>query len=231
MKASIARFDAHYEVAFSRPAFSRIASFSQVIEPIYDAFKAETLIPSDAIRLDTGNTIATAGVTLTLFSGLSVFEAKLDGYKAHFLDLRSPEAIDQAKRHAKLFEAAICGFLPDGVPGHSRIVTPSWLTVEGGPSAAEALVRNLTWLPESHDPFEIGATNVRSLVKFQCLNTDDLWTVGVTLDKSALPEAHLFVEISAEYASSTQFETFDQKAEHLSTITRSVIDKLGLVVE
>ena len=231
MKARIARFDAHYEVAFSRPAFSRIASFSQIIEPIYDAFGTDTPIPSDAIKLESGNTIATAGVTLTLFSGLTVFEAKLDGYKAHFLDLRSPEAIDQAKRHAKLFEAAICGFLADGVPGHSRIVTPSWLTVEGGQNAAETLVRNLTWLPEAHDPFEIGATNVRSLVKFECLNTDDLWTVGITMDKSALPEAHLFLELSAEYKSDSQFDTFDKKADHLSTVTRSVIDKLGLIVE
>ena len=231
MKARIARFDAHYEVTFSRPAFSRIASFSQIIETIYDAFSAETPIPSDAIQLENGNTIATAGVTLTLFSGLSVFEAKLDGYKAHFLDLRSPEAIDRAKRHANLFEAAISAFLPDGAPGHSRIVTPSWFVIDGGIDAAETLIRSLTWLPESHDPFQIGATNVRSLVKFECFNTDDLWTVGVTLDKSALLEAHLFVEIAAEYSSGSQFDTFDKKTEHLSTVSRSVIDSLGLIVE
>ena len=231
MKARIARFDVHYEVAFSRPAFSHIASFAQIIEPIYDTFSAETPIPSDAIELETGNTIDTAGVTLTLFSGFSVFEAKPDGYKAHFLDLRSPEAIDQAKRHATLFESAVCGFLTDGVPGLSRFVTPSWLTVEGGMSAADALVRNLTWSPESQDPFQIGATNVRSLVKFECSNTDDLWTVGITMDRSALPEAHLFLEISAAYTSGTHFDNFDKKAEHLSTVAGAVIGKLGLIVE
>ena len=112
MKAQIVRIDARYEVAFSRPAFSQIASFAKIIEAIYDAFSSELKIPSDAIRLENGNTIATAGVTLTLFSGVSVFEAKLDGFKAHLLDLRSPETIDQAKRHINLFEGSLLTLSP-----------------------------------------------------------------------------------------------------------------------
>lgn len=231
MKARIARFDVHYEVNFSRPAFSRIASFSQIIEPIYDAFCSEMSIPSDAIKLEIGNSIDTAGVTLTLFSGLSVFEAKLDGYKAHIIDLRSRESIDQAKRHAKQFETAICGFMADGTPGLSKLITPSWLRLEGGVSAADAFVRNLTWLPESNDPFQIGTTNVRSMVKFECSSTDEQLTVGVTVDRSALREADLFLEISTEFGVGTQFDNFDKKIDHLNSLTRSVFDKLGLEME
>ena len=231
MKARIARFDAYYEVAFYRPAFSRIASFSQIIEPIYDAFSAEVLIPPDAIKLENGNTIATAGVTLTLFSGFSSFEARLDGYKARFLDLRSPEAIDQAKRHAKLFESAVRGFLTDGIPAHWKLITPSWLTVDGGMDAAGDLIRRLTWLPGSRDPFEIGSTEVSSQVRFDCFNTEDLWTVRITVDKSAMPDTHLFLEISSEFGPGSHFNTLDKQAEHLSIISKSVIDKLGLVVE
>ncbi len=231
MKARTARFDAHYEVAFHRPAFSRIASFSQIIEPIYDAFSSEVPIPPDAIKLENGDTIATAGVTLTLFSGFGLFEARLDGYKARFLDLRSPGAIDQAKRYAKLFESAVCGFLTDGIPAHWRLIIPSWLTVDGGMDAAEDLIRRLTWLPESHDPFEIGSTEVSSQVRFDCFNTEDLWTVRVTVDKSAMPDTHLFLEISGEYAQGSHFDTLDKQAEHLSIVSKLVIDKLGLVVE
>lgn len=231
MKAKIARFDVHYEVNFSRPAFSRIDSFSQIIEPIYDAFSSEISIPSDAIELEAGNTIDTAGVTFTLFSGFSEFEAKLDGYKAHFLDLRSQETIDRAKRHAKLFEMAISGFLSDGIPELTRIVAPSWLILDGGASAADALVRNLTWLPESNDPFQIGTTNVRSMVYFECSNTDDQLTVGVSVRKSVLEEAHLFLEISTEYGIGTQFDDFDKKVGHLNFVAQSVFEKLGLELE
>ncbi len=230
MNARIVRSDTHYEVGFSRPAFSRITSFAQIIEPIYDAFCTEFEIPSDAISLENGNTIATAGVTLTLFSGLSVFEAKLDGFKAHFLDLRSSDAIDRAKRHARLFEDVVCGFLADGVPAHSRLVTPSWLSIEGGIPAAEALVRRLTWLPDSDDPFEIEATNTRSLVKFECSN-NQLWQIGITADKSALHEADLFLELSGEYASGSHFDSFDDKANHLGRVSRAAIGKLGLILE
>lgn len=231
MRARTVRFDAYYEVAFNRPAFNHIASFSQIIEPIYDAFSPEVRIPSDAIKLENGDTIATAGVTLTLFSGFSLFEARLDGYKARFLDLRSPEAIDQAKRHAKLFESAVHGFLTDGIPAHWRLITPSWLMVDGGMDAAEDLIRGLTSLPESHDPFEIGSTKVSSQVRFDCSNTEDLWTVRVTVDKSAIPDTHLFLELSGEYTAGSRFNTLDKQAEHLSIVSKPVIDKLGLVVE
>jgi len=230
MNARIVRFDAHYEVGFSRPAFSRITSFAQIIEPIYDAFCSEFELSSDAISLENGNTIATAGVTLTLFSGLIVFEAKLDGYKAHFLRLRSSDTIDRAKRHAKLFEDVICGFLTDGVPAHSRLVTPSWLTIEGGIPAAETIVRRLTWLPDSDDPFRIEATNTHSLVKFECSN-DDFWKIGITVDKSAIQEADLFLELSGEYASSSHFDSFDDRANHLTAVWRAVLDKFELTVE
>lgn len=231
MRARIARFDAYYEVVFNRPAFSRVASFSQIIEPIYDAFSAEVLIPPDAIKLENGNTISTSSVTLTLFSGFTSFEARLDGYKARFLDLRSPEAIDQAKRHAKLFESAVRGFLTDGIPAHWRLTIPSWLTVDGGADVARDLIRSLTWLPESHDPFEIGSTEVSSQVRFDCFHTEDLWTVRIAVDKSALPDTHLFLEISGEYARGSHFDTLDKQAEHLSIVSKPVIDKLGLEVE
>ena len=231
MKARIVRIDAHYEVMFSRPAFSQMASFSRIVELIHDAFSSELVVPSDAISVENGNTIATAGVTLTLFSGLSVFEAKLDGYKAHFLDLRSSDAINRAKRHAKLFEDTISGFLADSVPGHSRLIIPSWLVVEGGVAAAEALARRLAWLPDSDDPFQIGATNTRSLVKFECLNNDDLWKIGIMVDKSAIAEAELFLELSGEYASGCHFDSIDDKANHLATISWAVIDKLDITVE
>ena len=46
MRARIVRLDAHYEVAFPCPTFSPIASFFQIIEPIYDAFSSELVVPS-----------------------------------------------------------------------------------------------------------------------------------------------------------------------------------------
>lgn len=230
MKVSVARSDAYYEVAFHRPAFSRIASFSQIVEPIYDAFSPEVPISPEAIKLEDGNTIATAGVTLTLFSGFSLFEARLDGYNARFQDLRSSEAIDQAKRHAQLFESAVCGFLADGIPAHWRLIIPSWLTVDGGMEEAEGLIRRLTWLPESNDPFEIGSTKVSSQVRFDCFNKEDLYTVRVSVDKSAMPDTHLFLEISSEYVQGSAFNTLDKQAEHLSIVWNSVVNKLGLEV-
>lgn len=231
MKARTVRLDAHYEVAFHRPAFSRIASFAQIIEPIHDAFNVEVTIPSDAIVLETGNTIATASATLTLSSGLSKFEARLDGYKVHFLDLRSSADIERAKRHTRLFENAVSGFLSDGIPAHSRIVTPIWLEVDGAMEAAESFVRRFAWASDSDDPLQIGATRTSSSVKFQCSNMDDQWTYGITLDKSVLPGTHLFMEIDAGYSSGSQYNSLNKEVEHFTEVTHSVIDKLGLVVE
>ena len=231
MKATVVRLDAYYEVTFARPAFNRVGSFAQIIEPIHDALSAETLIPADAIKFENGNTFASATVLVTLFSGNGIFEARLDGYKTHFLDLRSLEEVDRAKRCAMRFEEASSEFLSDGTPGNWRLVLPSWLTVDGGTEAAEELIRSLTSLPENDDPFKIGATKTLSHVKFEFLNTERSWAVGLTVDKSALPEAHLFLEISSGYTSDVEFDTFEKKVDHISTVFRSVSNRLGLILE
>ncbi len=231
MKAHTVRLDAIYEVTFSRPAFEQMALFGRIIEPIYDAFCSDFLIDSDAIHLESGNTIANLRVTLTLLSGDIVFEARLDGYRAHFLNLRSLEAIQQAKKYISLFESVIYDFFTNAVPKRSRYLTPSWLTVEGGRMATETLVRSLTWLPKVDDPFQIGATKTSSVVKYACFNNDNKWQINITLDKSVLPEADLFLELSGEYELGTPFDSFDRLSEHLSTTSKSVIDKLNLTIQ
>ena len=193
MKATIARFDASYEVDFARPAFSHVGSFAQIIEPIYDALSSEFHIPSNAIKLEDGNTISTAIVTVTLPSENGEFQARLDGFKVYFFGLKSIEEANRARRSSMMFESAILEFMRDGSPTSWKISLPSWLIVEGGSDATEALVRSLTWLSGSTDPFEIGAANTLSHVKFDCINVEQSWAVGITVDKSALPDADLFL--------------------------------------
>ena len=233
MKASINRLDAVYEVEFRRPAFSRVTSFVEILEPLYDTFSREVRIPSDAIRIENGDSISTAGITFDLFSGKFLFEIKLDGYKAEFYDLHSKEDTELAKRYAMLFEEVVSEFMKDGYPQLWKILVPCWISIKDPNSVeiAEQLIRNLTWLPDSHDPFEIGASSVSSLVKFDCVNFEELWSVGILLNKSVLPESDLFVDFSGEYMSGTQFESFDQKIEHLSSVSASVFNKLGLTLE
>lgn len=231
MKATIVRFDAYYDVSFGRPAFSRLGSFAQIIEPIHDALSGEVLIPSNAISLENGNTIATAVVTVTLFSGNGILEARLDGYKTHFLDLRSSEDIDKAKRCAMLFEGAAGEFLSDGIPATWKLVMPSWLSIDGGIDAAQELVRSLTWLPGNEDPFAIGATKTLSHVKFECLNTEQSWIIGVSVDKSVLPSADLFLEVSSGYTSGSEYDTFEKKLDHIAAVMKSIFNTLGLTVD
>ena len=231
MKASIARFDAHYEVAFTRPAFSRIGSFAQILEPIYDALSEELAIPSDAIKIETGDSVASAVVTVTLFSGNCVFEVRLDGYKAHFLNLITTDHMNNVKRYTKSFEDAVSGFLTDGQPASWKISVPYWLKIESGVDAAEHLIDRLTWLPGNHDPFGIGSTKTESRVHFECINTENLWAIGVTVEKSALPNTDLFYEISANYIPGSHFDNFDKKTEHIETLNGVIAKKLDLEIE
>ena len=225
------RFDVHYEAAFRRPIFSRMTSFLQIIEPIYDSFSAESKIPLDAISVENGNTIAAAGVTLKLFSGRSMFEVRLDGYRVHFYDLTSSERTGQAIRHARLFEEAIYGFLSDPLIGHSKLVMPSWIKLEAGDAAANSLMRKLAWHPSSSDPFEIGATSTLSLVKFECTHQEDYCRTGIAVDKSALPEADLFLEISREYTLDSLYRSFEDKLTQLASVRRTILNKLSIAEE
>ena len=230
MKARILRLDASYEVTFSRPVFSRLASFAQIIEPIHDALSREITIPPDAVTVENGNSIATASVSVTLPFGNSVLEARLDGYRAHFVDLRSPEDTDRARRHVERFEEAVLAFLSDGAPKVWTLTTPYWLMLDDGGPAAERILRSLTWLPDDADPFRLGATNTQSQVRFTCSNMPGLWTAVITLDKSALPSADLFVEVSGIYGPGCGFNTLGERADHLSALSKSIADRLSLDV-
>ena len=229
MDARVGRTDYHCEVVFARPAFSRVGSFTQVIEPVYDAFTGAGIpIPADALCVENGNSIATARVTLSLHSGIQTFEARLDGFEAHFLDLRSPEASTKARESVGLFGNAVCGFLSDGVPDCSTITVPTWLKVDGGYDAADALVRSLAWKTDSNDPFGIGAHTVPSQATFSCTNLDTNWTASIMIARSLLPDTQLFLQVGAEYRPGSGPENFVDRAEHVAEIWNSVAESIGL---
>ncbi len=231
MDARVGRSDFHCEVVFARPAFSRVASFTQVIEPVYDAFTGAGIpIPADALCVENGNSIATAKVTLSLLSGLQTFEARLDGFEAHFLDLRSAEAVAQARESVKLFGDAVCGFLSDGRPDRYTITVPTWLKVDGGYDAADALVRNIAWKTDSTDPFRVGAHTVTSQVTFACTNLDANWAAHIAIARSQLPDTDLFLQVAADYGPASRLKKLVDRAEHVAEIWNSVAGSIGLTV-
>ena len=198
MDARVVRSDVHCEVVFARPAFSRVASFTKLIEPVYDAFTGAGIpIPADALCVENGNSMATAKVTLSLLSGFQTFEARLDGFEAHCLDLRSPEAIAHAKNSVRLFGNAVCEFLSDGLPDRYTITTPTWLTVDGGYDVADALVRSLALKTDSNDPFGIDAHTAPLQATFSCRNLDANWNATIMIAKSQLPDTQLFLQVAS----------------------------------
>ena len=232
MKATVERFDVIYDVDFFRPAFNRIGTFTQILEPIYDALSRELYIPPDAIRVESGNTIASAFVTITLFSGKWVFEARMDGYKAAFFDLHTTEDLSKAKRCIYFFEDAVSKFLDNEGLAIWRIEVLSWLKFEnGGVDAAVDLVNQLTWLSGDHDPFQIGSTKTESRVKFECSNKEKFWEVWITLAKSVLPDTDLFYEVSATYNQGSQYDSLDKKSEHFEKLFKAITEKLDLELE
>ena len=232
MKANVKRFDVNYEVEYSRPAFNQISTFTQILEPIYDALSGELHIPSDAIRVESGNTIATAYVAITLFSGKWVFEARLDGYKAVFIDLQTTTDLNNAERYIDIFEDAVSRFLNNGKPENWRIRVPSWVKFEdNGVDVAVDLVNHLTWIQGNVDPFQIGSTKTESLVKIGSLNKEQLWEVWVTLEKSALPDTDLFYEVFATYYQGSQYDSLEKKSEHFENLFKVIAEKINLDLE
>ena len=231
MNAQLHRCDLRYEVAFQRPAFDHLASFAQIIGPIYDALSPELDIPPEALKVETGNSIDTALVALTLPSNLIEFQVRLDGYRATMLDRRSTDSIEQAQRQARLFETSVHQFLPNCKLQRARLVMSTWLTLHGGMSQLKGIINNLANLPSSSDPFAIGADHTRSIVKFECSNANANWIVGIMLDKSVLPDADLFLEVAGDYNCGPQFSSFGSMNNHLTSVQRSVLETLQLAME
>ena len=137
-----------------------------------------------------------------------------------------------AKRYIELFEHAVSRFLNNGKPANWRIGVPSWLKIEdSGVDAAVDLVNHLTFFLGNVDPFQIGSTKSESRVKFDCLNKEQLWGVLVTVEKSALPDADLFYEVSATYYQGSQYDNLEKKSEHFVNFFTAIAEKINLELE
>ena len=147
------------------------------------------------------------------------------------MNLRYPDDFNFAERCTKIFENAVAGFLNDGRAALCRMITSSWLTLEGGMSAAEGLLSSLTSIGETPDPFQINSTKTTTRVKFDFLNTDELWSVALTLEKSAMPGTDLFFEVAGEYLSESRFSDFDARITHMRHVSAQIANNLKLESE
>ena len=151
---------------------------------------------------------------------------------AHLFDLRSPKAIDRAKKSTRLIGNAVCEFLSDGLPDRDTIMTPTWLTFDGGHNydVAGALVRRLALKTDSNDRFGIGAHTARSQATFSCTNLNMSWTASIMIAKSPLPDTQLFMRVAAERRQGSRTENFVDSVEHVAEIWNSAVGSLGLTV-
>ena len=172
--------------------------------------------------------VAVLKVTLSLVSGFQTFEARLDGFEAHFLDRLSPTAGAQARESVTLLGYDVFGFLSDGVPDQCTITIPTWLKADGGYDAADALIRSYAWKTDSNVPFGIGAHRVPSQATFSCTNLDTNWTASIMIARSLLPDTQLFLQVGAEYRPGSGPENFVDRAEHVAEIWNSVAESIGL---
>ena len=232
IKASIARSNIYYRVDFARPVFKHISTFPRIIEPIYDAFCQEIPQFAEMIQLNSGNTVATNSVVVTLSSEKNLLQATLSGYDTHFCDLRSNEII-QAKRFSKNFEEAVSSFLEEGEPAKWQLIHSIWIALESKNAHHETnrILNLFSRDSQGNVPFGIGTIETCSQVSFNCLNEDDKWRVGIQLEQSAFRDSNLFLQMSVQYKTGVQFDTFERKFDHLSQATETVTDKLGLTLD
>ena len=237
MEASIFRIDASYEVSFRIPALSQIGALSLFYKSLYEVFNQELRLPSDAIELQNGTSIATTAVVLTLPNGAGILEAKLDGFKAKFQDLSiQADEINRSIQYVKLFETAVKEFFADPSLEYCSLVVPVWLTIDESDNteSVEKLLRSLTRQSDSDDPFNIGATRVCPHLLFKCHNQEEYWDVGIHLEVSELPGSHLYVgfvggySMSSQHLIDSQYANIEKQVEHLQSVSESVFDHLNL---
>ena len=235
MESRISAIDFRYKVEFARPAFSQIGTFTQIIEPLYDAFFDEIPNISEAIELKIGNTIASSSVVLPIRTGsaFSLLEVKLDQLEARSTKVETSQEIGRIVRHIDLFESAVYQYFTNVVPAMWSFQSSFWLVLdEDNPiEKCEYLIRKFSFSPESHDLFEIGATRVRSKIALDCINDEDQWNVEIFLDRSVLIDSHLFLQINGNYKSDPEMDSFEKKFDYLFDVLGSIVAKLGLTLK
>lgn len=222
------RIDVTYELAFLKPAFRLAGGLVPLLSALHEELSRRFALNLSEVRPLAGTSMAEVGARVTLFNGQGVLTVAPERFTAQFHSLTGRDDLATAKDCVLLARSAIDRLRVDEEFGPTAYRLRTWLRCDGSNddvvSAIDRLARPLGEVGLA----DLNVTNIRHAYRAEMESAVDGWHVAITVERSAIPAANLFLSLDYVFSAQSRFTTVDEQEHLMNEHSRRVLSHFNL---
>jgi hypothetical protein len=227
MKATVQRLDVLHELSF-QPAFVLARNASETLQNFYTIIAPRYAIPVEHVAVNAANILSEWFIRIGLFENLAALELRINKMTLRFPQSQAAEGVKAVKDVTMLAHDALRKAVPDVRSAQTAFSLSSWMALEGGTDAAQAFLRKRAMPQSCIDPKQLGGENATYVLRVNVPNPTEMWTVQITAEPSALPQADLFLLVQLSFGHGTQYQGVDEQILFTERLVRKVLASLEI---
>jgi hypothetical protein len=229
--ATVRRLDGTYTASFVPPMLSLVGAIPDVMKVAYGTFvERYPGIRPDALRAINTNVLAEVGVSVNLLDNRIEVLLRVDQIGVRAVNLRNDQEMRFVVDCILITHSVARKLAPTITVGSTIINVSTWIGVDGGPGQVEKILSTASRpsRPNLLRGASVGAKSVAFLPRVLLGNDQEGWQLTVGAEKSAIPEADLFVVRQYVFGPPMRYSDFEQQFAFIETSTTLISEWLGL---
>jgi hypothetical protein len=229
--ATVRRLDGTYTASFVPPMLSLAGTIPDVMKVVYGTFvERYPGIRPDALRAINTNVLAEVGVSINLLDNRIEILLRVDQIGVRAVNLRNDQEVRFVVDCILITHNAARKLAPTITIGSTIVNVSTWIGVDGGGGQVEKILSAASRPSRSNllKGASLGAKSVAFLPRVVLANDLEGWQLTVAAEKSAIPEADLFVVRQYSFGPPMRYSDFEQQFAFIQTSTNITSEWLGL---
>lgn len=229
--ATLRRLDGTYTASFVPPMLSLAGTIPDAMKVVYGTFvERYPGIRPDALRALNTNVLAEVGISINLLDNRIESLLRVDQIGVRAVNLRNDQEVRFVVDCILITHGAARKLAPTITIGSAIINVSTWISVDGGPGQAEKILSAASRPSRSNflKGASLGAKSVAFLPRVVLGNDQEGWQLTVAAEKSAIPEADLFMARQYVFGPPMRYSGFDEQFAFIQTSANIISEWLGL---
>jgi hypothetical protein len=224
--ATFRRLDGTYTASFVPPMLSLAGTIPDAMKVVYGTFvERYPGIRPDALRALNTNVLAEVGVSINPLDNRIEIVLRVDQIGVRAVNLRNDQEVRFVVDCILITHSAARKLAPTITIGSTIINVSTWIGVDGGAGQVEKILSAASRSSRSNllKGASLGAKSVAFLPRVVLGNDQEGWQLTVAAEKSAIPEADLFVVRQYIFGPPMRYADFEQQFTFIQTSARETL--------
>jgi hypothetical protein len=219
-----------YQLAFGAPVFSLSRDATAVLNTFHETFAARFPIPPKDLEAFGGNAMSDIRTRIRLFNGQVNLELFVDRFFATFENIVDPKTFGIVEECLELADQALRKIVPDTLRRNADYRRSTWFTNSEGLKAVGNLIDSHLNPRLLGQPIGLGLHHTSSVVVTRYENTEERWKAVATIEKSEIPEAQLYFDLTVAFEEGGLYNSIKQRADHVAIVLPELLSRFGVTI-